>query len=181
MKKADVNNISTGQYPSSGLLGKTTNIQNIYYCKIVKGSYMVWRGKVWLLRKINRKKDKDYQWLLFPGIFRWGTCKMTTQLQFTSFCRQVLPNTCMLFTCMLFTDLGRWITFLFFSYWYLKVSERDKVWDRELTMFSNFSNLQRGHLTREDMMLTKIPLTGESVKFVGIMSIQEKFIAYIPE
>ena len=79
------------------------------------------------------------------------------------------------------TDLGRWITFLFFSYWYLKVSERDKVWDRELTMFSNFSNLQRGHLTREDMMLTKIPLTGESVKFVGIMSIQEKFIAYIPE
>ena len=34
----------------------------------------------------------------FPGIFRWGTCKMTTQLQFTSFCRQVLPNTCMLFT-----------------------------------------------------------------------------------
>ena len=65
VKKADVNNISTGQYPSSGLLGKTTNIQNIYYCKIVKGSYMVWHGKVWLLRKINRKKDKDYQWLLF--------------------------------------------------------------------------------------------------------------------
>ena len=50
VKKADVNNISTGQYPSSGLLGKTTNIQNIYYCKIVKGSYMVWHGKVWLLR-----------------------------------------------------------------------------------------------------------------------------------
>ena len=50
VKKADVNNISTGQYRSSGLLGKTTNIQNIYYCKIVKGSYMVWRGKVWLLR-----------------------------------------------------------------------------------------------------------------------------------
>ena len=65
VKKADVNNISTGQYPSSGLLGKTTNIQNIYYCKIVKGSYMVWRGNLWLLRKINRKKDKDYQWLLF--------------------------------------------------------------------------------------------------------------------
>ena len=50
VKKADVNNISTGQCPSSGLLGKTTNIQNIYYCKIVKGSYMVWHGKVWLLR-----------------------------------------------------------------------------------------------------------------------------------
>ena len=65
VKKADVNNISTGQYPSSGLLGKTTNIPNICYCKIVKGSYMVWRDKVWLLRKINRKKDKDYQWLLF--------------------------------------------------------------------------------------------------------------------
>ena len=65
VKKADVNNISTGQYRSSGLLGKTTNIQNIYYCKIVKGSYMVWHGKVWLLRKIYRKKDKDYQWLLF--------------------------------------------------------------------------------------------------------------------
>ena len=41
------------------------------------------------------------------------------------------------------TDLGGWITFLFFSYWYLKVSERDKVWDRELMMFSNFSNLQK--------------------------------------
>ena len=48
-------------------------------------------------------------------------------------------------------------------------------------MFSNFSNLQRGHLTIEVMMLTKIPLTGESVKFVRIMSIQENFIAYIPE
>ena len=21
---------------------------------------MIWRGKVWLLRKINRRKDKDY-------------------------------------------------------------------------------------------------------------------------
>ena len=53
--------ISTGQYQSSaGLLEKTTNIQNIYYCKIINRSYMVWRGKVWLLRKINRKKDKDY-------------------------------------------------------------------------------------------------------------------------
>ena len=71
VKKADVNNISTGQYPSSGLLGKTTNIQNIYYCKIVKGSYMVWRGKVWLLRKINRKNDKDYQWLLFVTFVRF--------------------------------------------------------------------------------------------------------------
>ena len=70
--------------------------------------------------------------------------------------------------------------FIFFSTDILKF-QRDKVWDRELTMFSNFSNLQRGHLTREDMMLTKIPLTGESVKFVGIMSIQENFIAYIPE
>ena len=52
---------STGQHQSSsGLLGKTTNVQNIYYCNIINGSYMVWRGKVWLLRKINRKKDKDY-------------------------------------------------------------------------------------------------------------------------
>ena len=52
---------ATGQYQSSsGLLGKTTNMQNIYYCKIINGSYMVWPGKVWLLRKINRKEDKDY-------------------------------------------------------------------------------------------------------------------------
>ena len=72
VKKAEVYNISTGQYQSSsGLLGKTTNIQNIYYCKIVKGSYMVWRGKVWLLRKINRKNDKDYQWLLFVTFVRF--------------------------------------------------------------------------------------------------------------
>ena len=34
----------------------------------------------------------------FPGIFRWGKFNMTTQLQFSSFCPQVLPNTCMLFT-----------------------------------------------------------------------------------
>ena len=53
VKKAEVYKISTGQYQSSsGLFGKTTNIQNIYCCKIIKGSYMVWRGKVWLLRKI---------------------------------------------------------------------------------------------------------------------------------
>ena len=66
VKKAEVYNISTGQYQSSsGLLGKTTNIQNIYYCKIIKGSYMVWRGKVWLLRKINRKKDTaDYTMII---------------------------------------------------------------------------------------------------------------------
>ena len=52
---------ATGQYQSSsGLLGKTTNLQNIYYCKIINGSYMVWPDKVWQLRKINRKKDKDY-------------------------------------------------------------------------------------------------------------------------
>ena len=52
---------ATGQYQSSsGLLGKTTNMQNIYYCKIINGSYMVWPGKVWQLRKINRKKDKDH-------------------------------------------------------------------------------------------------------------------------
>ena len=52
---------ATGQYQSSlGLLGKPTNMQNIYYCKIINGSYMVWHGKVWLLRKINRKEDKDY-------------------------------------------------------------------------------------------------------------------------
>ena len=39
MKKAEVYNISTGQYQSSsGLLGKTTNIQNIYYCKIINGN-----------------------------------------------------------------------------------------------------------------------------------------------
>ena len=42
----------------AGLLGKTTNIQNIYYCKIVNGSYMVSRGKVWMLKKINRKRIK---------------------------------------------------------------------------------------------------------------------------
>ena len=48
--KAEVYNISSGQYQSlSGLLGKTRNIQNIYYCKIINGSYSVWRGKVWLL------------------------------------------------------------------------------------------------------------------------------------
>ena len=52
---------ATGQYQSSsGLLGKTTNLQNIYYCKIINGSYMVWLDKVWQLRKINREKDKDY-------------------------------------------------------------------------------------------------------------------------
>ena len=61
MKKAEVYNISTSQYQSSsGLFGKTTNIQLIYYCKIISGSYMVRRGKVWLLRKIYRKKDNDY-------------------------------------------------------------------------------------------------------------------------
>ena len=37
----------------------------MYYCKIIKGSYIVWRGKVWLLRKINRKKRKITQWLFF--------------------------------------------------------------------------------------------------------------------
>ena len=42
-----------------------------------------------------------------------------------------------------------------------------------------FFNLQRGHLTVEVIMPTKI--TGGSVKFIGIMSIQESFIAYIPE
>ena len=54
VKKADVYNILSGQYQSSsgllpGLLGKTTNIQNICYCKIMNWSYMVRRGKVWLL------------------------------------------------------------------------------------------------------------------------------------
>ena len=45
LKKAEVvYNISTGQYQSSsGLLGKTTNIQNIYRCKMINESYMVWR------------------------------------------------------------------------------------------------------------------------------------------
>ena len=56
-----------------------------------------------------------------------------------------------------------------------EVGERDQVWDLE-TMFYN---LQGSHLAIEVMMLTKI--TGESVKFIGIMSIQENFIAYIPE
>ena len=72
MKKAEVYNISTGQYQSSmsfrrsGLLGKTTNIQNtvVYYCKIIKGSYILWHGKVWLLRKINRKKEKDHTMII---------------------------------------------------------------------------------------------------------------------
>ena len=42
VKKVEVYNISTGQYQSSsGFLGKNTNIQNIYYCKIINGSYMV--------------------------------------------------------------------------------------------------------------------------------------------
>ena len=41
MKKAEVYNISTGQYQSSSrLLGKSSNMQNIYYCKIINGSYM---------------------------------------------------------------------------------------------------------------------------------------------
>ena len=40
--QAEVYNISTGQHQSSpGLLGKTTNIQNIYCFKIINGSYMV--------------------------------------------------------------------------------------------------------------------------------------------
>ena len=66
MKKAEVYSTSTGQNQySSGLLGKTTNIQNIYHWKITKGSYMVWRGKVWLLRKVTEKKIKITQWLLF--------------------------------------------------------------------------------------------------------------------
>ena len=50
--KAEVYNISSGQYQCLSarfFLGKTTNIQNIYYCKIINGSYTVWRGKVWLL------------------------------------------------------------------------------------------------------------------------------------
>ena len=56
--------ISTGQYQSSaGLLEKTTNIQNIYYCKIINRSYMVWRGKVWLLKKKTEKKIKITLWL----------------------------------------------------------------------------------------------------------------------
>ena len=38
MKKAKVYNISAGQLQSSsGLLGKNINIQNINYCKIIKG------------------------------------------------------------------------------------------------------------------------------------------------
>ena len=62
MKKAEIYNISTSQYrSSSGLLGKTTNIQNIYYCNIINRSYMLRRSKVWQLRKINRKTDKDYE------------------------------------------------------------------------------------------------------------------------
>ena len=62
MKKAEVYNISTSQYRhSSGLLGKTTNIQNIYYCNIINRSYMLRPTKVWQLRKIVRKKDKDYE------------------------------------------------------------------------------------------------------------------------
>ena len=41
MKKAEVYNISTGQYQSSSrLLGKSSNMQNIYCCKIINGSYM---------------------------------------------------------------------------------------------------------------------------------------------
>ena len=46
----------------ANIFGKTTNIQNIY--KVINGSYMVWRGKVWLLRKINRKKIKITQLML---------------------------------------------------------------------------------------------------------------------
>ena len=55
-----------------------------------------------------------------------------------------------------------------------KDSERKaatKVWDQETMFF----NLQRGHLATEVMMPTKI--TGDSVRFIGIMSIQESFIA----
>ena len=41
MKKAEVYNISAGQYQSSSrLLGKSSNMQNIYCCKIINGSYM---------------------------------------------------------------------------------------------------------------------------------------------
>ena len=41
MKKAEVYNISTGPYQSSSrLLGKSSNMQNIYCCKIINGSYM---------------------------------------------------------------------------------------------------------------------------------------------
>ena len=96
VKKAKVYNISTGQYQSSsGLLGKTTNIQNIYYCKKINRSYMVWHGKVWLLRKINRKKDKDYtikycssrlkdRWL---WLYEWGAPHvLPTTIAFISKC-----------------------------------------------------------------------------------------------
>ena len=55
----------------------------MYYCKIIKGSYIVWRGKVWLLRKINRKKEKDHTMIIlyhvcsFPEawwfwLYEWG-------------------------------------------------------------------------------------------------------------
>ena len=61
-----------------------------YYCKIIKESYMVWRGKVWLLRKVNRKKDKDYTMIInvnksirgpFPDFLlrERGVCTQATQ------------------------------------------------------------------------------------------------------
>ena len=43
----------------------------ICYCKITNGSYMVWRGKVWLLRKINRKQDKDYIMIIVRHVCDW--------------------------------------------------------------------------------------------------------------
>ena len=61
-----------------------------YYCKIIDESYMLWRGKVWLLRKVNRKKDKDYTMIInvnksIRGPFRdfllkgGGVCTQATQ------------------------------------------------------------------------------------------------------
>ena len=51
---------------------------------------MVWRGNVWLLRKINRKKDKDYTMIInvnksirgpFPDFLLrgGGVCTQVTQ------------------------------------------------------------------------------------------------------
>ena len=40
--------------------------------KIIKGSYMVWRGKVWLLRKITKKKIKITKSLLFVTFDGFG-------------------------------------------------------------------------------------------------------------
>ena len=63
-EKAEVCNILTGQ-SSSGLLGKTTNTQKKFYSKIINRSYMIWLGKVWLLRKI----DKDCIMIIIRHVY----------------------------------------------------------------------------------------------------------------